>query len=312
MVEEESLKITEINIMFLGQGENEFKGIISDLDNFLRSFSLEKEVFSDDQLKCNKLIIKKEESAEVFLNNNDDFLEQEEDIIINIFNFQNLPQLKENSKQFKDYDEFYKTIDFCFVFNLENQIALNKIYNYSKGNCIFFSLIQNFDEKIKEKYPKGKIYDILSVKEDNQNDDDDDGLKTFFFEKFLKDIINKFDMFLIFEKYSVEKSIIKFIDYYHTFNEYSKIKDEQELIELFNKFEKFSFNNDYADITIILLQIMANSNDMLKNNFSFKVKSLNCLCGEKMDICEFDKNVDNFLCYRCKLNQNLFQKKINN
>ena len=157
MVEEESLKITEINIMFLGQGENEFKGIISDLDNFLRSFSLEKEVFSDDQLKCNKLIIKKEESAEVFLNNNDDFLEQEEDIKINILNFQNLPQLKENSKQFKDYDEFYKTIDFCFVFNLENQIALNKIYNYSKGNFIFFSLIQNFDEKIKEKYPKGKI-----------------------------------------------------------------------------------------------------------------------------------------------------------
>lgn len=306
MVEEESLKIIEINIMFIGQGENEFKGIILDLDNFLTSFSLEKQVFTDDQLQCQRLIIKKEESLEAMLNNNEDILEEEE-LVINIFNFQSLPKLKENSKQYKLYDEFYQKIDFCFVFNLENQITLNKIYNYSKGNCIFFSLIQNFDEKIKEKYPKEKIYDILAVKDNNQNDDGD--LKTFFFEKFLKDIKNKFDMFLIFEKYSVEKSIIKFIDYYHTINEYSKIKDEQELIELFNKFERFSFNNDYADNTIILLQIMANSNDMLKNNFSFKVKSLNCFCGEKMDICEFDTNTKYFLCYRCKLKTNLLQEK---
>ena len=307
MMEEESLQATEINIMFLGQGENEFKGIISDLADFLTAFSLKKDDIYDDKLKFTGISIRKEETIEEILNNNDDYFEKEEELIINISNWQSLPELKENSKEYKEFDEMYKKIDFCFVFNSENQIALNKIYNYSNGNCIFFSLTQNFDEKIKEKYPKGKIYDFLTVKEENQNDGD---LKTFYFEKFLKDIKNKFEMFLIFEKYSVEKSIVKFIDYYHTINEYSKIKDEQELIELFNKFEKFSFNNDYADITIILLQIMTNSNDMLKNDFSFNVKSLNCtFCTERMDICEFDTNVKSFLCYRCKLNKNLYQKQ---
>jgi hypothetical protein len=310
MVDEESLKLTEVNIMFIGQGENEFKRIISDLADFLTSFSLKKDDIYDDKLKFTGVMIRKEETIEEILNNDEDFLEQEEELIINISNFQSLPQLKENSKEYKEFDEMYKKIDFCFVFNSENQIALNKIYNYSNGNCIFFSLTQNFDENIKTKYPKGKIYDILTVKEENQDDGD---LKTFFFENFLKDIKNKFDMFLIFEKYSVEKSIVKFLDYYQTINEYSKIKDEQELIELFNNFEKFSFNNDYADITIILLQIMANSNDMLKNDFSFNVKSLNCtFCTERMDICEFDTNVKSFLCYRCKLNKNLYQSQNQN
>jgi hypothetical protein len=304
MVDEESLKLTEVNIMFIGQGENEFKRIISDLADFLTSFSLKKDDIYDDKLKFTGVMIRKEETIEEILNNDEDFLEQEEELIINISNFQSLPQLKENSKEYKEFDEMYKKIDFCFVFNSENQIALNKIYNYSKGNCIFFSLTQNFDESIKTKYPKGKIYDILTVKGENQGDDD---LKTFYFEKFLKDLKNKFDMFLTFEKYSMEKSIVKFIDYYHTINEYSKIKDEQELIELFNKFEKFSFNNDYADNTIILLQIMTNNN-MLKNGFSFNVKSLNCtFCTERMDICEFDTNVKSFLCYRCKLNKKIYQ-----
>ena len=305
MVDDENLKITEINIMFLGQGENEFKGIISDLGDFLTDFSLKMQDFYDDKFKCSRVFIEKEETAEEILNNNDEFLQEEEKLLIHIFNFQSIPEIKQNSKEYKEFDENYQKIDFCFVFNSENQKALNKIYNYSNGNCIFFSLTQNFDEKIKEKYPKGKIYDILTVKGENQGDDD---LKTFYFEKFLKDLKNKFDMFLTFEKYSVEKSIVKFIDYYHTINEYSKIKDEQELIELFNKFEKFSFNNDYADITIILLQIMTNSNDMLKNDFSFNVKSLNCtFCTERMDICEFDTNVKSFLCYRCKLNKKIYQ-----
>jgi hypothetical protein len=304
MMEEESLQATEINIMFLGQGENEFKGIISDLADFLTAFSLKKDDIYDDKLKFTGISIRKEETIEEILNNNDDYFEKEEELIINISNCQSIPELKENSKEYKEFDEIFKKIDFCFVFNSENQKALNKIYNYSNGNCIFFSLTQNFDEKIKEKYPKGKIYDILTVKGENQGDDD---LKTFYFEKFLKDLKNKFDMFLTFEKYSVEKSIVKFIDYYHTINEYSKIKDEQELIELFNKFEKFSFNNDYADNTIILLQIMTNNN-MLKNGFSFNVKSLNCtFCTERMDICEFDTNVKSFLCYRCKLNKKIYQ-----
>ena len=307
MMEEESLQATEINIMFLGQGENEFKGIISDLADFLTAFSLKKDDIYDDKLKFTGISIRKEETIEEILNNNDDYFEKEEELIINISNCQSIPELKENSKEYKEFDEIFKKIDFCFVFNSENQMALDKIYNYSNGNCIFFSLTLNFDENIKKKYPKGKIYDLLTVKEENQSDGD---LKTFYFEKFLKDIKNKFEMFLIFEKYSVEKSIVRFIDYYHTFNEYSKIKDEQELIELFNKFEKFSFNNDYADITIILLQIMTNSNDMLKNDFSFNVKSLNCtFCTERMDICEFDTNVKSFLCYRCKLNKNLYQKQ---
>ena len=306
MMDEENLKVTEINIMFIGQGEKEFKGIISDLSDFFTAFSLKKDEIYDDKLKFNGVIIRKEETAEEILGNYEDFLQQEEELIIYISNYQSLPELKENSKEYKELDEIYKKINFCLVLNSENQIALNKIYNYSNGNCIFFSLTQNFDEKIKEQYPKGKIYDILAVKEENQGDGD---LKAFYLEKFLKDIINKFDMFLMFEKYSVEKNIVKFIDYYHTINEFSKIKDEQELIELFNKYEKFSFNNDYADNTIILLQIMAN-NDMLKNDFSFNVKSLNCtFCTERMDICEFDTNVKSFLCYRCKLNKNLYQNQ---
>lgn len=205
MMDEENLKVTEINIMFIGQGEKEFKGIISDLSDFFTSFSLKKDDIYDDKLKFTSVIIRKEETAEEILSNNDDFLRQEEELIIYISNCQNLPELKENSKEYKELDEIYKKINFCLVLNSENQIALNKIYNYSNGNCIFFSLTQNFDEKTKEKYPKGKIYDILAVKEENQGDGD---LKTFYFEKFLKDIINKFDMFLMFEKYSVEKSIV--------------------------------------------------------------------------------------------------------
>ena len=63
MVDDENLKITEINIMFLGQGENEFKGIISDLGDFLTDFSLKMQDFYDDKFKATSQGTKKQEKV---------------------------------------------------------------------------------------------------------------------------------------------------------------------------------------------------------------------------------------------------------
>ena len=115
-------------------------------------------------------------------------------------------------------------------------------------------------------------------------------------------------MFIIFLKYSVEKNIITFKDYFCTLKKYSDINNE-ELIKLFNNFEKLSFNNDYADNTLILIQLLSYKNNILNNEIFFNVKSLKCgFCTEKLNICEFDPRVQTFLCPRCRYNQKNYNK----
>ena len=143
-------------------------------------------------------------------------------------------------------------------------------------------------------------YDFFSINKEDIEENEDKS-KTLIFNDFLLELIDKFKMFKIFQKYSIEKSIISFKDYLYNFNKYNKINDENELIELFNKFEKFSFNNDYADITIILLQIMTTNKSIFNNNFTFNARTLECgFCLNKINECEFDNDSKSFLCFRCR------------
>ncbi len=44
-------------------------------------------------------------------------------------------------------------------------------------------------------------------------------------------------------------------------------------------------------------------------NICFNVKSLECgFCTEKSNICEFDKNLKTFLCYRCRFNKSHYEQ----
>ena len=133
----------------------------------------------------------------------------------------------------------------------------------------------------------------------------------FIFDTFLINLKKKFDMYKIFQKYSIEKSIISFKDYLYNYNKYSENIDEDLLIELFNKFERFSFNNDYADVTIILFQIMAANKNILNTNFTFNVKNLKCdFCYNNINECEYDDNLKMFICYRCRYSKSKYQEEI--
>ena len=176
---------------------------------------------------------------------------------------------------------------------------LNLIFKYSKGNYLKFNNnIQNMQDSIIL-----NDYVLISDNQKNLN------YNKFKFDIFLMNIISKFEMFRLFQKYSVEKNIVNFKDYLYKIQEYYKIKDEKEYIELFNKFEKFSFNNDYSDNTLILLQSMMYNPNKLNGNICFNVKSLECgFCTEKSNICEFDKNLKTFLCYRCRFNKSHYEQ----
>ena len=139
----------------------------------------------------------------------------------------------------------------------------------------------------------------------------DEGTNILIFNDFLLDLKQKFDLYTIFQKYSIEKSIISFKDYLYNFNKYNKIKEENQIVELFNKFEKLSFNNDHADIAIILIQLMTLNKNILNSNFNFNVKTLKCgFCTNKLNECEFDEDTKCFLCYRCKYTKNNYPKNL--
>ena len=122
---------------------------------------------------------------------------------------------------------------------------------------------------------------------------------------------NKFEMYKTFQKYSIEKSIISFKDYLYNYNKYSKEANEDSLINLFNKFEKLSFNNDYADVTIILLQIMTSTKDIFNSNFTFNVRILKCgFCYNSINECEYDDTLKMFICYRCKYNKDNYDENL--
>ena len=284
----------EINIGFFGITKEYFEKIIKDLQNssFSKEFSLIDKYF--DMEKDKKASFQKMDNNEI-LGQIYDENDKDNDLIINIHNCEE----NYNKKDKKNYEEFIKEkIDYFLIVEegIKDKAFLDKIYKYSKGNFIIFTLGYN---KENEKLFESKDYnDFVLVKDNVKN------INNYKFDIFLLDLKKKFDMFVMFQKYSTEKNIVTFKDYIYYMNKYNNIKDEKEFIELFNKFETLSFNDDYADNTLIMLQIMASNKEMFNDNICFNVKSIKCgFCTERLNISEFDTQLQSFLCYRCRYQQ---------
>ena len=303
-MEENVNNTKEINIGWIGITEEIFKEIIINLSNssFFQDFSLINNIIN--YAKYSKASFKKINPNKIINpNNHEDYLDN---LVINIIICQG--NLKDDKK--KEYENILEeTIDYFLIFEKENIDInfLNLIYKFSKGNCLNL----NGDYIITS---KSKVFKNFAIIEDNnQQNNKYYNSKEFKFEQFLKNIIEKYNMFILFQKYSVEKNIITFKDYLCILMEYSTIKDEKELIKLFNNFEKLSFNNDYTDNALILIQLLSYKKTILNNEKFFNVKSLKCgFCTEKLNICEFDPKVQTFLCYRCRYHQYHYNKIVNN
>ena len=299
----------EINIGFFLFSEQQFKDMISRLSqsSFSKKFSLINNFLNFKEYTKVSFEEKKELKNEIDINDkvdDEDILidEDEKPLLININN------CKIDIELDGEYEKFIKEkLDYYIIFNEKkiNKKFLAKIYESSKGNYIIITSGYETDEK-----DITKIYEDFEVTKDKKENNDDDK-DYFIFDTFLINLKKKFDMYKIFQKYSIEKSIISFKDYLYNYNKYSENIDEDLLIELFNKFERFSFNNDYADVTIILFQIMAANKNILNTNFTFNVKNLKCdFCYNNINECEYDDNLKMFICYRCRYSKSKYQEEI--
>ena len=296
----------EINIGFFNFDEDQFNEMIQKLSqsSFSKKFLLRNNsLYFNEYLKA--IFEEKKELKNEIIDEEEDEIRkeiEENKLKINIFN------CKIIKKRDEIYDEFIKEkLDYYFIFNGEiiDEKFLNEIYDYSKQNYILFNMGKDNNNNLinSDKFLPNQ-YDYFEVNEDNIEEHDNKS-NVLIFDDFLLDLKMKFDMYKIFQNYSIEKNIISFKDYLYNFNKYNKIKDENQLVELFNKFEKFSYNNDYADVTIILLQIMFLNKKILNSNFTFNVKTLQCgFCFNKINECEFDNDSKCFLCARCKFTKN--------
>ncbi len=301
----------EINIGFFSFSEQQFKDMISKLSqtSFSKDFSLINDFLNFKQYTKvsfeEKNELKNELKNEINIKDDDvkDILKDEEEKPFQI----NINNCKTEIELDDEYEKFIKEkLDYYIIFN-EKKIDkkfLGKIYEFSKGNYIIITSGNETNEK-----DITKIYDKFEVTKDNK-ENNDDKLDSFIFDTFLINLKKKFDMYKIFQKYSIEKSIISFKDYLYNYNKYGKKADENLLIELFNKFEKLSFNNDYADVTIILFQIMTSNKNIFNSNFTFNVRKLKCdFCYNNINECEYDDNLKMFICYRCRYYKSQFQQK---
>ena len=296
IIKDELINKKEINIGFFNLDNEKFNEIIQRLTQsaFSKIFSLRQ-----NTLFYNEYTIASFEEKNGFKNeliDEDDINKEAKGLVININNC----KMEENMDE--KYEEFIKEkLDFYFIFNETklNQKFLDEVHECSKLNYIIITLGKNINNDILNKY-SSHIYDYFEISQEEKNKYKD-ASKIKIFDDFLSEIKTKFDYYQIFIEYSIEKNIISFKDYLYNFNKYNKINDENQLIEYFNKFEKLSYNNDYADITIILLQIIMNKKNILKSDFTFNVKSLKCgFCFDKLSESEFDDDQKCFLCHRCK------------
>ena len=296
IIKDELINKKEINIGFFNLDNEKFNEIIQRLTQsaFSKIFSLRQ-----NTLFYNEYTIASFEEKNGFKNeliDEDDINKEAKGLVININNC----KMEENKDE--KYEELIKEkLDFYFIFNETklNQKFLDEVHECSKLNYIIITLGKNINNDILNKY-SSHIYDYFEISQKEKNKYKD-ASKIIIFDDFLSEIKTKFDFYQIFIEYSIEKNIISFKDYLYNFNKYNKINDENQLIEYFNKFEKLSYNNDYADITIILLQIIMNKKDILKSDFTFNVKSLKCgFCFDKLSESEFDDDQKCFLCHRCK------------
>ena len=296
IIKDELINKKEINIGFFNLDNEKFNEIIQRLTQsaFSKIFSLRQ-----NTLFYNEYTIASFEEKNGFKNeliDEDDINKEAKGLVININNC----KMEENKDE--KYEEFIKEkLDFYFIFNETklNQKFLDEVHECSKLNYIIITLGKNINNDILNKY-SSHIYDYFEISQEEKNKYKD-ASKIIIFDDFLSEIKTKFDYYQIFIEYSIEKNIISFKDYLYNFNKYNKINDENQLIEYFNKFEKLSYNNDYADITIILLQIIMNKKNILKSDFTFNIKSLKCgFCFDKLSESEFDDDQKCFLCHRCK------------
>ena len=307
---EEFIYQKEINIGFFNYDDAQFREMIDKLSqsSFSKKFILSRNILYFNEY-TRAVFEEKQELKNVIIEEDDDEIEKENDknkFHINI----------NNCKIVKKMDEVYgnlikEKLDYYFIFNGEmiDKKFMDEICEYSKQNYILFNLGKNINDEIilSDKYLQNQ-YDYFEINKDDVTKYDNKS-NILIFTDFLLDLKTKFDMFKIFQKYSIEKSIISFKDYLYNFNKYNKIKEENKLVELFNKFEKLSFNNDYADVTIILLQIMTTNKNILNKNFTFNAKTLHCgFCSNKINECEFDNDSKCFLCYRCKFTKDNYPK----
>ena len=294
IIKDELINKKEINIGFFNLDNEKFNEIIQRLTQsaFSKIFSLRQ-----NTLFYNEFTIASFEEKNGFKNeliDEDDINKEAKGLVININN------CKMEKNMDEKYEEFIKEkLDFYFIFNETklNQKFLDEVHECSKLNYIIITLGKNINDKLDN---SSNTYDYFVISQEEKNKYNE-ASKILIFDDFLIEIKSKFNLYKIFQRYSKEKSIISFKDYLYNFNKYNQIEDEVQLIEFFNKFEKLSYNNDYADITIILLQIIINKKNIFKSDFTFNVKSLNCgFCFAKLNESEFDNDQKCFLCYRCK------------
>ena len=284
----------EINIGFFNLDNEKFKDIIKQLSqsSFSKNFSLKENIINYDEYSLATFEENKEIKNEII--DEEDFDKKEKGLVIKINNY------KFNENKDEKYNIFIKEkFDLFFIVNekILKQNFINEIQECSNLNYIIITLGKNINDKLNN---SSNTYDYFVISQEEKNKYNE-ASKILIFDDFLTEIKSKFNLYKIFQRYSKEKSIISFKDYLYNFNKYNYIEDENKLIELFNKFEKFSFNNDYCDIIIILLQIMMIKKNMLNSNFTFNVKTLSCgFCLNKLDESEFDNDSKCFLCYRCK------------
>ena len=298
----------EINIGFFNFEDDKFNEMIKILSQspFSKYFSLKNNILYFKEFIKASFEEKQELKNEII--DEDEIEKEENNLTININN------CKFVKKREEDYDFLLKEkLDFYFIFNNEiiNENFLEEIHEYSKQNYIIFNMGKDLNEDIikSNKYLSNQ-YDYFEINNFNLKKYDE-GTNILIFNDFLLDLKQKFDLYTIFQKYSIEKSIISFKDYLYNFNKYNKIKEENQIVELFNKFEKLSFNNDHADIAIILIQLMTLNKNILNSNFIFNVKTLKCgFCTNKINECEFDEDTKCFLCYRCKYTKNNYPKNL--
>ena len=259
----------EINIGFFNLDNEKFKDIIKQLSqsSFSKNFSLKENIINYDEYSLATFEENKEIKNEII--DEEDFDKKEKGLVIKINNY----KLNENKDE--KYNIFIKEkFDLFFIFNekILKQNFINEIQECSNLNYIIITLGKNINDKLNN---SNNIYDYFVISQEEKNKYNE-ASKILIFDDFLIEIKSIFNLYKIFQRYSKEKSIISFKDYLYNFNKYNQIEDEVQLIEFFNKFEKLSYNNDYADITIILLQIIINKKNIFKSDFTFNVKSLNC------------------------------------
>ena len=302
----------EINIGFFNLEKSEINDFITKLSksSFSQKFTLKKDLLNFNDYTIASFEENENLKNEIIEDEEEIDKKKEERLVININN------CKIVEKRDEKYDKFFKEkLDFYFIFNGDNigdniKNYLEEIYNYSKLNYLIFTLDNEKNQELfnSDKYAPN-VYDHIEITRNDLNYDKNES-KILIFDEFIDELKKKYDLFKIFQKYSIEKSIISFKDYLYNFNKYDKIEDEYTLIDYFNRFEKLSYNNDYADVTIILLQIMITKKNILTSNFTFNVKALKCgFCTAELYESEFIDENKCFYCPFCIHLKNKLQKE---